>query len=329
MSNLLEGNIKTGVTIAGVEGKYPSAAYSLEYATSVADLTAPTFDAKMKSDTTFEWFDSEGVRYTGAGDSDLNTPANIADGVTIFRMTGAAANIAAEAWDLRAGVTVAGVTGKLKVACRNSVSFSGTGSYNNTISPASASLTVGDIWDTIDDYYGFPSSVRFPPIWSAAQNYCGNIDPNTPSDDDVWVDVTTNGSSASTCADTPANCTMKDRISGLKWSKLIGTNVLWHGSPTTGAIPTCHALAHNGQAAGSWRLPTQKELLNAYTHGIAGIARTNWIPWTTMQGTFFWSATSYSGHTGGAWLVNLAHAEVNFHYSNKANYGTYSIVCVQ
>ncbi len=329
LSNLLEGNIKSGVNIAGVDGKYPSAAYSLDGSTSVADLTAPTFDAKMKSDTKFEWFDSEGKRYEEAGDSDLNSAANIADGVTIFGMTGAAANVAADAWDIRAGIDVpgrTGVKGKLKVACRNAVRFSGSGVYNNVTAPASSSTTASDIWDTIDDYHSLPSTLNFPSTWSVAENYCGNADSTASSDDDVWVDVTTaDGTTPSTCGDTPTNCTMKDRITGLKWSKFFGVVPSWQGSiASPGAIIMCHTSTHNGQLAGAWRLPTQKELLDAYNHGIAGVARTNWITRDDMVNRNMWGAT-YGGASHVLQWVNLANGR-----AHQSDYNaTTGAVCVQ
>ncbi len=330
LTNLVPGNIKSGVTIAGVAGAYPSDAFNLVGATSVADLTTATFDAKIKSAAPFEWFGSNGVHYSGAGDANLNSAANIADGVTIFGITGGASSRPPDAWDLRAGVTVGGVTGKLKVNCRNAVRFSGTGAYNNVTSPASASLTAGDIWDAIDDYYSLPASTNFPSTWSVANNYCGGVE-QAPGDDNVWKDVTTkldlDGITrvASTCAETPTNCTMKDKISGLKWSKLISA-----GMHSRTGVQACFDLTHNGgPAAGIWRLPTQKELLEAYSHGIASAARTdgNWISLENMQSRF-WSATSsYSYYMYPVTLATGAGSGAWIGMEGDATY--YKIVCVQ
>ncbi len=123
LTNLSAGNIKSGITIAGQLGDYPSVTYKLpraEGATAdLADLDNATFDIKVKSATAFEYWTSTGSYHTGAGDADI-TQANIKDTVSIFGTVGnLTAAVAPNSWDVRVGVTVNGVTGKLKVNCRN------------------------------------------------------------------------------------------------------------------------------------------------------------------------------------------------------------------
>ena len=333
LSNLVSGNIKSGETVAGVAGQYPSATYTLTGDTGIADLDSTTFEAKIKSATAFEWFGPDGVLYSGAGNADLNTAANIASGVTIFGMTGnLVASEAPDAWDLRAGTTVGLVTGKLKVNCRNAVRLLGTtGFFDNTTSPAAAG---SDIWDTIDDYNGLPAFTDFPSSWSVANNYCGGVDdPNSSSDDDnVWKDVTTAGTGGASCADkpdgspgSPERCTMQDKISGLKWSKLASSSATWQD-----AITTCNGLTHNGQTAGSWRLPTQKELLDAYNHGITSAARTDayWMTLGNMQ-SLFWSSSSSSRWPTGAWVVVLVDGTAWQTAMGTGKFGNNAVVCVQ
>ncbi|MEI6834004.1 MAG: hypothetical protein WCL28_08410, partial [bacterium] len=86
LTNLSAGNIKSGVTIAGTAGQYPSSSFQLT-GSSGSDLTTPTFNAQIKSSATFQYFGSDGARYTGTGDTDI-TAANIASGVDIFGATG-------------------------------------------------------------------------------------------------------------------------------------------------------------------------------------------------------------------------------------------------
>jgi hypothetical protein len=113
------GNIKSGVTIAGITGAYPSATYTLPSASGTADLEAANFDAQIKSATGFEYWTSAGTRQTGAGDADI-TADNISNLVTVFGLTGTLAGATApNAWDVRVGTVINGVTGKLKVNCRN------------------------------------------------------------------------------------------------------------------------------------------------------------------------------------------------------------------
>ncbi|MGE0171339.1 MAG: DUF1566 domain-containing protein [Oligoflexales bacterium] len=87
LSNLSAGSIKNGVTIAGVLGDYPSASNPLIGANATADLTSATFNAKLQTSVAFEYFDSAGNRYTGAGDTDL-VVANIVSGTGIFGVVG-------------------------------------------------------------------------------------------------------------------------------------------------------------------------------------------------------------------------------------------------
>lgn len=122
-SYLDEKNIKNGVTIAGVTGLYPSATYPLTNADAggvTTDLDTSSFDIRMKSATQFQWWDQTGTRYTHAGDADIATTANILTGVNIFGTDGSAPVASTpNAWDIRIGTSINGVTGKLPVSCRN------------------------------------------------------------------------------------------------------------------------------------------------------------------------------------------------------------------
>jgi hypothetical protein len=342
LSNLLASNIKRGIGVGGVTGNYPSVTspllrYSDDGATvgitgaDETDLTS--FAAQLMAAGNFEYWDSSGVRRTGSGDADI-VAGNVKNTVIFenLSLTGTYAGTAPNAWDLRAGTTVGDVAGKLKVNCRNAVRLSGTsGVFDNTTSPAAAG---SDIWDTIDDYHGLPASTDFPSSWSVANNYCGGVDdPNSSSDDDnVWKDVTTVGTGGASCADNPTgspgspeNCTMQDKISGLKWSKRVTSGVSWQD-----AITACNASLHNGQTAGSWRLPTQKELLDAYNHGITSAARTDayWMTLGNMQ-SLFWSSSSSSRWPTGAWVVVLVDGTAWETALGTGKFGNNAVVCVQ
>ena len=132
-----------------------------------------------------------------------------------------------------------------------------------------------------------------------------------------WVDVTTtNGTMPSTCNATPANCTMKDTISGLSWSNR-RPDATWQG-----AIDHCSALTYNGVSG--WRLPTQTELMNANAHGIKIAARANWMTIANMQADF-WSASSYSNWPNIAWLVYLWGGNTDYMAKGYPN----AVVCVR
>lgn len=144
-TNLLAANIKNGVNVGGVTGTYPSAASPLASATATADLDAATFNLKIKSDAQFEYFDSTGARHTQTGNSALSEE-NIRADVTLFNVSGTlepAAPISLDAWDLREGVNVSGVTGKLKPHCRT---FDMNG---GSAVPANEKCLASEIWEDL------------------------------------------------------------------------------------------------------------------------------------------------------------------------------------
>jgi hypothetical protein len=138
-------------------------------------------------------------------------------------------------------------------------------------------------------------------------------------DVNVWKDITTtgDGSTASTCTATAAHCTMKDKITALQWSKIQSTSQTW-----SVAINTCDALSFNGQT--DWRLPTQKELMEAYTHGVISAASANWMTELNMNNNF-WSGSSLSMGTTNAWSVVLASGKSG----NYVKTTSYQVVCVR
>ena len=157
-----------------------------------------------------------------------------------------------------------------------------------------------DIWDTIDDYNANAAGLP-PSIVTAWGNNtdCGGVE-TTADDANVWKDVTTtgDGTTTSTCAATSGNCTMKDKITGLHWSKLQAL------SSWSMAVQKCDTLIFN--AKDDWRLPTQKELMEAYTHGIRSAASIDWIPVARMSwSTSVWSTTSVSDRVQSAYPLSL------------------------
>ena len=109
---------------------------------------------------------------------------------------------------------------------------------------------------------------------AALVSSCGSSGPQVSSgllasSDSTWMDVTTtNGTARSTCEATPANCTMQDMASGLKWSKKFPLTTTWNG-----ATSACANLTHNGQKAGTWHLPSKEQLVAANANGITRAAR--------------------------------------------------------
>ncbi len=71
-------------------------------------------------------------------------------------------------------------------------------------------------------------------------------------------------------------------------------------------------------------MPTDKELLHAYAHGIVSAARANWMTLANMQ-AYFWSASSFSANTNYAWLVYLGYGGPGYLHKTSV----YAVVCVR
>jgi hypothetical protein len=216
-------------------------------------------------------------------------------------------------WDIRVGKTVAGVSGKLKVNCRNrirstafnydgDIAFIGNGSHTSGVTL--------DIWDTIDDYNnnvsGLPPDIALE--WGSETD-CTGVEISA-GDDNVWKDVTTTiAAESSSCTIDSGRCTMLDKITGLWVSKIQtpGTGLSWDA-----AWRKCLELSHN--AKDDWRLPTQKELLAIYLHGARSVASSNWISATKMAENF-WSGTTVSSDPAYAYDVGLARSSVRNIYT--------------
>lgn len=87
LSNLKAENIKSGTIVAGTTGAYPSVSYPLTGNSAAPDLENATFNIRIKSSTTFEYWTSDGTKHTDAGSTDIQE-TNIKNAETIFGTTG-------------------------------------------------------------------------------------------------------------------------------------------------------------------------------------------------------------------------------------------------
>ena len=298
-SLLTVGVLKNGTLINGVTGAYPNATYPLTGSTATDDLTTATFNIKVKASGSFEYFDSAGNLQTGSGDTDI-TGANIAFGIDIFSTTGTfgpncttdgqtacltsvsykAANTSNyTTWDIRSGKTVGGTVGSLAFY-KNMA-----GSFNRT--SGTGSISGLDPYDTIDDYNNVGT---FP-----TQNNTG------------WVQATGANWTSMT-----ASLVYMDNITGLLWLKDQTSTYTWDN-----AIAQCENSVDGSRS--DWRLPTQKEWMQASIDGI-------WSQKIGMSLNFnnYWSASTVSDITGNAWFVDPSNGGTG--NMNKAT--TYRVVCV-
>ena len=231
---------------------------------------------------------------TVAGITGTHSPACNSDGQTGCTATGAYKSAAAVATtDLRSGRTLGGVSGNLKTNCRNGVNntyYNFDGAVGSLPATSQTGGTTPDFWDTVDDYNNFAATLVMG--WST-DNLC---------DSSMWQDVTTadGGTTTTSCGANPTNCQYKDLISGLTVTKLIASSMTWSST-----MIGCSATTYGGYSAGSWRLPTQKELMSLHAHGIAAVGSSNFITLAQLQ-TSFWSATTFAALTTYAWYVSPA-----------------------
>lgn len=250
---------------------------------------------------------------------------NIKSGVTIAGVQGGLAT--PDSWDLRAGVSINGVSGRLKVNCRNRVN-PGVFNYDGSISligqqQRTANSSSYDIWDTIDDLNGLPPNLVIG--WSGDTDCSGVNSANTP--EGIWRDVTTtDGATASSCDATPANCAVEDKITGLWWSSLqLSPQPLQSWDSAWIRCVSLNNANYNGKSSG-WRLPTQKELMQAYTHGFSDAAVKIYPAMASqLNSTRFWSGSSNGGEATAAWDVDLTNGSTGATYKNELHH----VICVR
>jgi hypothetical protein len=171
-----------------------------------------------------------------------------------------------------------------------------------------------DIWDTVDDYNNNGAAftaAATPAAWTS-DNFCGGA--GIASSTAVWTDTTSDG----TCDTAGDECRFKDKISGLEWSEFQSASAAW-GT----AMTTCGNLSFGG--AGAWRLPTQKELMAAYEHGIYTAPNANWLTKAQMDANYFWSSSTVSYNTTNARIVGLSNG-FTYHYGKT---DMYQVLCVR
>jgi hypothetical protein len=241
-------------------------------------------------------------------------------------------------WDLRYGTTVGSTTGKLKTNCRNMVD---TATWDNSGSLAGGGA---DVFDTIDDYNGAAAAggTNTPPYpttnpWGSDEYLCGYS--SLAAAEQTWERVVTAPVTSGT------DSVYLDRVSGLNWSR--GTEPAANGDVTAhwdnvaaatntadmgtlGAIEYCANLDLENASAGhggitGWRLPTQKELMAAYEHGIHDLDDGHTTPDNLGDlDTWFWSSSTLPDATANAWYVILANG-----YTNNINKtDSKSVLCV-
>jgi hypothetical protein len=154
------------------------------------------------------------------------------------------------------------------------------------------------------------------------------------SDAADWGDLSKDNNTGgdNNCNELVDDCQFKDKISGLVWSELfeLASPATWTWSE---AIAKCGVTMNTvggnggGPFAGQtdWRLPTQKELMTAYIHGIKVIEGPNFID---DVDTYYWSSTATAADPGVGHILNLGSALAS-HLSKSIMGSKRRVLCVR
>lgn len=276
LSKLSPANIRNGVDVAGVRGDYPSKNSPLagEFQISPENLRS-------------------GVEFLGVVGT-LVEPKNIpecsADGAVGCLTTERFRPVDTETispWDVRSGVVLGGTYGEIEFARNAGDETTYDGGHNMTGDPLENPAT-------IEDYNrGKTTDLRAPAGWPAATAKNFRRTSEVPVKN-ARGDLTSN---TAPCGEGEV-CVVTDLISGVTW----GNPLTDDGSFDT-AVSVCSSLVLGGHS--DWRLPTQKEVLQAFIDGI-------WLAEVKQQGTglpgqgLIWSSTTSSTEVWNAWSVSPA-----------------------
>jgi hypothetical protein len=124
------------------------------------------------------------------------------------------------------------------------------------------------------------------------------------------------------------NGTVTDNLTGLIWMKNASNDNGASGfGPQTWAqaLSAAATLANgshdltDGSKAGDWRLPNLRELLSLVDYGQIPYALPAGHPFVGVQGSWYWSSTTYNGgtNTGSAWYIYFNTGDLS--YGDKTN----------
>ena len=304
LSSLNENVIKSGVTVAGTTGNLIQESH-----------TNCTDNNQQGCITT--------ASYRSASFSNL-TSANIKSGVIIAGVSGIYPSSTAliEGASSVADLDTATFDAKIKSttdfewfdAAGNRYQRGGAATIiaGNIKSGVTVFGVTGTIDTTAPDPWDVRKGVVIGSITGLVNMKCRERDGAAPAGDQCWgesyQDITHNGQS--TCASYPADCKIKDRISGLLWAKSGGQKT-WVNANTY-----CANLVVDGTSG--WRLAEKEELQRAYIQGLA-----NGTGIVADGNVGYWS---YLAGSTGHWMVRMVDTGLTFDSASTGSLGT---LCVK
>lgn len=297
-ADLQPHNIKNGETIAGVEGIFPSDSAKLDTANpGLADLEGAKFGEQIAASASFNFYDHNGNQHTIAGDDQLK-PDRIRTGVTVFSTAGTA--ILAPNFDnVRKSIGLYGNRGRLKLDCRNAFapSYQGDTTY-----------------PSVDDGGNGEKLTNFPshPLWTTA-NLCG---------EELWHNATVDDAgNPVTCNSQSEPCVYRHLVTGLQWLN-DSTKVK---KSKDDAKTQCAEVEIAGKKG--WRLPTHRELLQAYVHRLRYVSTsTNFLD----PNVYYWTSSSRPDSDPQYSFKNVAIKPANGEtFVSDDSSHTFNILCVK
>ena len=89
------------------------------------------------------------------------------------------------------------------------------------------------------------------------------------------------------------------------------TGLVWEQSPSTSTpdwfLASEHCINLNAGSRTGWRLPTIQELLSLVDRSVSFPSLPSGHPFTNVQPSFYWSASTYASSTSNAWIVAVFH----------------------
>lgn len=292
---LTPANIKKGVTIGSVTGDYPSTSHELNVTQpSLPNLSLANFAAAVAGNETYVYFDRNGDQHSLTG-VDIKAP-QVKENETIFGVKGTAkALVPPDYRKLRQKASLYGGKGLLKLDCRNA-------------------FPTGH-----DMAKSFPSIDDSGP--TKATNY--KWDATTRCDTELWEDVSKdeNGDKMP-CTASKTDCVYRNIVTGLLWRKDATKDAI----KFTAAKERCQNIAVTDGK--NWRLPTHRELLQAYVHRIRYVG--DGQQFLDGSGSYWTSSSLVHAHSNFSMDdmgVNLAQGEAKG--GTPRNSQDFKVLCVK